>query len=154
MDAITSKNIIVLVSCSKSCWFQMVVDNLSHRPVHQVTGQIGHRPAHKPLNHRPTNQTEKINLEGVKQITTFEKYFQHTSVWIECLSAVTQQRWMWSVMIIVFTDPVCLLRNINRCESPPSLTWSHPEHKQSQLMRGKLVNINNFVKYSLQTWSR
>jgi len=67
----------------------MVVDNLSHRPVHQVTGQIGHRPAHKPLNHRPTNQTEKINLEGVKQITTFEKYFQHTSVWIECLSAVT-----------------------------------------------------------------
>ena len=67
----------------------MVVDNLSHRPVHQETGQIGHRPAHKPLNHRPTHQTEKINLEDVKQITTFEKYFQNTSVWIECLSAVT-----------------------------------------------------------------
>ena len=58
----------------------MVVDNLSHRPAHQEAGQLGHRPAFQPLDHRPAHQTEEDSqgaeegAEEAEQITTFEKF--------------------------------------------------------------------------------
>ena len=46
----SSKLLVKLLSV-----FQMVEDNISHRPSHQRgnRGQLGHRPAFKPLDHRP-----------------------------------------------------------------------------------------------------
>ena len=58
----------------------MVVDNLSHRPSHQEGGQLGHRPAFQPLDHRPAHLTQLDTLETqeeqgeVEQMTTFEKF--------------------------------------------------------------------------------
>ena len=57
--------------------FQMVVDNLSHRPAHQEAGQLGHRPAFQPLEHRPAHQTEDTQEEEQEEQaeqTTFEKF--------------------------------------------------------------------------------
>ena len=60
--------------------FQMAVDNLCHRPAHQEGGQLGHRPALQPLDHRPAHQTEPETQgeaeeeQEEEQMTTFEKF--------------------------------------------------------------------------------
>jgi len=66
----------------------MVVDNLSHRPSHQEGGQLSHRPAFQPLDHRPAHLTqleqldtletqveqEQVVEQEVEKMTTFEKF--------------------------------------------------------------------------------